>query len=72
MMKTLLESLGVTIGATGGETGGPATRLMARIHEYVTGEVIGYDAVRDRLTRLRDWEAGHRRVEDQHPERLPN
>jgi hypothetical protein len=69
IMKTLLESLGVTVGATGGDTGGPATRLMARIHKYVTGgEVIRHDAIRNRLTRLKEWEAGHQRGEEQHPE----
>jgi hypothetical protein len=51
--------------ATGGNTGGPATRLMARIHEYVTGgEVIGHDAIRNRLTRLKEWEASHPPGED--------
>jgi hypothetical protein len=73
MMKTLLERHGVAVGATGGDTDGPATRLMARIHEYVTGgEVISHDAIRNRLTRLKEWEAAHQRVEDQHPEPLPN
>lgn len=71
MMKTLLESLAVTVGVTGGNTGGPATRLMARIHRYVTGgEVISHDAIRNRLTRLKEWEAGHARAEDRHLERF--
>jgi hypothetical protein len=65
MMKALLERLGVTVGVTGGETGGPATRLMARIHEYVSGgEVISHHAIRNRLTRLKEWELGHERAED--------
>jgi hypothetical protein len=73
MVKTLLESLEVTVGATGGDTGGSATRLMVRIHAYVTGgEIISHDAIRNRLTRLKEWEAGHQGVDDQHPERLPN
>jgi hypothetical protein len=73
MMKTLLEGVGVTVGATGGGTGGPATRLMARIHKYVTGgEVISHDSIRNRLTRLKKWEAGHQRIEDKHSERPPS
>jgi hypothetical protein len=59
MTKNLLEGLGVSIGATGGETGGPATRLMAKIHEYVSGSVTNPEAIKDRLMRLKEWEASH-------------
>jgi hypothetical protein len=60
MMVELLESLGVEVGVTGGEEGGPATRLMIRIHAYVSGgEVIRADAIKDRLKRLKEWNAGH-------------
>jgi hypothetical protein len=59
-MVELLESLGVEVGVTGGEEGGPATRLMIRIHAYVSrGEVIRADAIKDRLKRLKEWNAGH-------------
>ena len=60
MMVELLESLGIRVGVTGGEAGGPATRLMIRIYAYVTGgDVIGADAIKDRLSRLKEWNAGH-------------
>jgi hypothetical protein len=59
MMVELLNSLGVQVGATGGE-GGPATKLMIRIHAYVSGgEVITADAIKDRLKRLKNWKAEH-------------
>jgi hypothetical protein len=60
MMVELLKSLGVGVGVTGGEEGGPATRLMIRIHGYVSGgEVIRADAIRDRHKRLKEWRADH-------------
>jgi hypothetical protein len=60
MMRALLESLGDKVGATGGAAGGPATRIMVRMHAYISGgEVIAPDAIKDRLDRLRDWEAQH-------------
>jgi hypothetical protein len=59
-MVKLLERHGVQVGATGGDEGGPATRLMIRIHAYVTGGgVIGHDAIKNRLKRLREWQAHH-------------
>jgi hypothetical protein len=60
-MVKLLERHGVQVGATGGDEGGPSTRLMIRIHAYVTGGgVIGHDAIKNRLKRLREWQAGHK------------
>ena len=65
MMRDLLESLGISVGATGGETGSPATRLMVRIYEYVSGGAgINPDSIKDRLIRLKDWEANHQGGED--------
>jgi hypothetical protein len=59
MMVRLLERLGVRVGATGDE-GGPATRLMMKIDVYVSGRrAITAHAIKDRLVRLKDWEARH-------------
>jgi hypothetical protein len=60
MMVELLENLNVQVGATGGE-GGPATKLMIRIHAYVSGGgVTTADAIKDCLKRLKKWKAVHR------------
>ena len=60
MMVELLESVGVDVGVTGGEEGGPATRLMIRLHAYVSGgEVVRADAIKDRLKRLKEWNVAH-------------
>jgi hypothetical protein len=60
MMVKMLESVGVQVGATGGDEGGPATRLMVKMNAVIIGKDIGYGGIKDRLKRLKDWEARHR------------